>query len=180
MVSYRSQPLDDVTHRTKRNVTHRHWSTSHYVIHNHWKTSHYIIHRLWMSHVMSLTGTEWWQGRCRSQWRFSAWAAGESDPRCCRADLQTSQCSEEPEEPSHHYCPATHNRDCYSYSQLANKCFAGVRVFVFSSTFRYQFWNNIILVGAQVFNAPLMIALMFTSTPNAIVWNVREFLFKYF
>ena len=91
------------------------------------------------SHVTSLTGTEWWHGRRRSQWRFSACPAGDSDPRCCRVDLQTSQCSEEP---SHHdYRPSTHNRDYYSYTQLSTTtttttrcCGVGGRGILFSCT----------------------------------------------
>ena len=112
-------------------VTNRRWMTSHYA-HSHWMTSLCITaslnvtHRQWMTshtsltrtkwqNVTSLTGTEWWLGRRRSQWRFSACPAGESDPRCCRVDLQTSQCSEEP---SHHdYRPATHIHDYYLYIQ---------------------------------------------------------------
>jgi len=83
---------------------------------NEWRHNTSLTRTTWQ-HVTSLTGTEWWPGRRRSQWRFSTCPPGESDPRCCRVDLQTSQCSEEP---SHHdYRPSTHNRDYYSYTQFS-------------------------------------------------------------
>ena len=83
---------------------------------NEWRHNTSLTRTTWQ-HVTSLTGTEWWQERRRSQWLFSTCPPGESDPRCCRVDLQTSQCSEEP---SHHdYRPSTYNRDYYSYTQFS-------------------------------------------------------------
>ena len=66
--------------------------------------------------VTTLTGTERRQERHRCWWWFSACPPGESDPRCCRGDLLTSLCSEEP---SHHVCrPTTQSRykSCIQYT----------------------------------------------------------------